>query len=283
MSTATSAIQASRGRRLTRWRRQALTVARLEIARNVLAWRNLWLLFLTFSPALMIAGHALVGTSHELEDETLILAGLIQLFYLRCVIFFGCLGIFLRIIRGDAIEHTQHYSLLAPLRREVLLVGKFLAGAVTTVTVFGAGAVLSSVLMYSHFDAGREFLRSGPGLGHVGAYLLVTVLACLGYGAVFLALGSALRNPIVPAMVVFLFEGINGVLPVWLKHLSVTFYLKPLCPVALPVEGVMGLFVVVAEPLPPWLSVSGLLAFVTLVVALACWRIRGLEINYSTD
>ena len=88
---------------------------------------------------------------------------------------------------------------------------------------------------------------------------------------------------LVPAMLVFLFQGIGGVLPVWLKHLSVTFYLKPLCPVELPIEGTSGLFTVVAEPTPPWLAVSGLLAFVAVVVALACWRIRHLEISYSTD
>ena len=193
------------------------------------------------------------------------------------------MGIFLRLVRGEAIEHTQHYSLLAPLRREVLLVGKFLAGSLTTITVFGTGVLLSFALMYAHSDAGRDFVWNGPGLAHLGAYLLVTVLACLGYGATFLALGSAFRNPIVPAMVVFLFEGINGVLPIWLKHLSVTFYVKPLCPVDLPIEGIAGLFTVVAEPTPPWLAVSGLLTFVLLVVALACWRIRHLEISYSTD
>ena len=284
MSTDAAAVMDPRGPRFTRWRRQALTVARLEIARNVIAWRSLWLLFLAFSPTLIIAGHVLFDdTGCTLEEETLILAGIIQLFTLRCGIFFGCLGIFLRLVRGEAIEHTQHYSLLAPLRREVLLVGKFLAGALTTVTVFGTGVLLSFALMYAHSDAGRDFVGNGPGLAHLRAYLLVTVLACLGYGAVFLALGSAFRNPIVPAMVFFLFEGINGVLPVWLKHLSVTFYVKPLCPVELPIEGISGLFTVVAEPTPPWLAVSGLLAFVLLVVALACWRIRKLEISYSTD
>ena len=129
----------------TRWRRQALTVARLEITRNVIAWRSLWLLFVGFSPVFMIAGHALFDdTGCKLEEETLVLAGIIQLFYLRCAIFFGCLGVFLRLIRGEAIEHTQHYSLLAPVRREVLLVGKFLAGAFTTVTVFGTGVLASS-------------------------------------------------------------------------------------------------------------------------------------------
>ena len=49
MSTDAAAVMDPRGPRFTRWRRQALTVARLEIARNVIAWRSLWLLFLAFS------------------------------------------------------------------------------------------------------------------------------------------------------------------------------------------------------------------------------------------
>jgi hypothetical protein len=77
---------------------------------------------------------------------------------------------------------------------------------------------------------------------------------------------------------VLLWEGINGVLPVWLKRLSVTFYLKPLFPVELPVAGITGLFTVVAEPVPAWLAVTGLLAFSSLVVVYACWRMRRLEV-----
>ena len=69
-------------------------------------------------------------------------------------------------------------------------------------------------------------------------------------------------------------RGSTGCCPVWLKHLSVTFYVKPLCPVELPIEGISGFFTVVAEPTLPWLAVSGLLAFVLLVVTVACWHIR---------
>ena len=78
-------------------------------------------------------------------------------------------------------------------------------------------------------------------------------------------------------------EGTNGALPVWLKRFSVTYYLKPLFRVELPIEGILGLFTVVAEPTPPWLAVSGLLLFATLVLAFACWRVRRLELLYSTD
>jgi len=63
----------------------------------------------------------------------------------------------------------------------------------------------------------------------------------------------------------------------------VTYYLKPLFPVELPIEGILGLFTVVAEPTPPWLAVSGLLLFAALVLAFACWRIRRLEVLYSSD
>jgi hypothetical protein len=120
-------------------------------------------------------------------------------------------------------------------------------------------------------------------MAHLGAYLLVSTLACVGYGAVFLAFSLLFKNPIVPAVVLLLWEGINGALPVWLKRLSVTFYLKPLFPVELPVEWISGLFTVVAEPTPPWMAVSGLVLFAGLVLVFACWRIRRIEVSYSAD
>ena len=137
--------------------------------------------------------------------------------------------------------------------------------------------------MYAHFPAGRAFVLDGPGASHLATYLMVTALACIGYGAVFVALSLLVKNPVVPSVMLLVWEGINGALPVWLKHLSVTFYLKPLFPVELPIEGILGLFTVVAEPTPPWLAVSGLLAFAALVLAFACWRIRRLEVLYSAD
>lgn len=264
-------------------RRQAWTVAKLDIGRTLFRWRSAWLFFVAFAPAAIVAGHALYDSHHSLEDETLILAGIVQAFYMRVGIFFGCLGVFTSLIRGEVVERTLHYPFLAPIRREVLLVGKFLAGTLITVGVFGAGVFTSFVLLYGHFDAGRDFVRNGPALAHLGAYLLVTALACLGYGAVFLALSLLFRNPVLPAVIFLVWEGINGALPVWLKHLSVTFYLKPLCPVELPIEWISGLFTVVAEPTPAWLAVSGLITFATLVVILACRRIRTFEISYTTE
>ena len=202
---------------------------------------------------------------------------------MRFGIFFGCLFLSMRLIRGETTERTLHYLFLAPIRREIVVVGKLLSGTLTAIIVFGAGVLASFALMYAHFPEGRGFVMHGPGLAHLAVYLLATVLACLGYGAVFLALSLVFKNPILPAIVLLLWEGVNGALPVLLKHISVIFYLKPLFPVELPVEGFSGLFTVVAEPTPPWLAASGLVVFAALVLAFACWRIRRVEISYSVD
>ena len=262
---------------------QTWEVMRMELGRSRSAWRNLWLPFLAFSPPLIIAGHALQETGCQLEEETLILAAIIQLFYVRFAIFFGCLGIFMRLVGGEVSERTLHYLFLAPVRREVLVLGKFLAGTLTTVVVFGTGIATSVALMYGHFPEGRAFLLDGPGAAHLRAYLLAGALACLGYGAVFLALSLILRNPIVPAIIFLVWEGVNGVLPLWLKRLSVTHHLKPLLPAELPPEGLLALFTVVAEPTPAWVAVTGLLVSTALVLVFACWRIRRLEVSYTSE
>jgi ABC-type transport system involved in multi-copper enzyme maturation permease subunit len=264
-------------------RRQLWQVVRAELGRAFSLWRALWLLGLAFAPVAIIGAHAAHDRHHDVEQETLILAGIVQGYYVRFGVFFGCLWIFLRLVRGEVAERTLHYLFLAPLRREVVIAGKFLAACLVTVAVFSAGVVSSFAFMYAHSAAGRQFVSDGPGLVHLQLYLLVTVLACIGYGALFLALSLVFKNPIVPAVIVLVWEGINGVLPLWLKRFSVTFYLKPLFPVELPVEGFLSLFTVVAEPVPAWMAVSGLLVFASLVLVFACWRIRRLEVSYSTD
>jgi hypothetical protein len=265
------------------WARQLAAVVSLELRRQ-LRWRNAWLLFLGFAPVVIISGHALHdGPRHEVQVEGLVLAGIFQFFYLRLGIFFGCLGIFTALVRGEMASRSLHYLLLAPVRREILLLGKYLAGVALALLVLGTGVATAFLFMFGHFPAGRVFLLHGPGLMHFASYLLVTLLACLGYGAVFLAASLVLKNPVGPAAVFFLWEGVNGALPLWLKRLSVIFYLKPLLPVELPASGILGLFTVVAEPIPAVVAVFGLLGFVVLVLAAAARGMRRLEVNYTTD
>jgi ABC-type transport system involved in multi-copper enzyme maturation permease subunit len=264
-------------------RRQTLAVMRMELVRGLSLRRNLWMVLLAFAPAFIILMHALHDRTHSLEEERIALAVCVQLFYVRCGIFFGCLGLAMRLIRGEVAEKTVHYPLLAPVRRELLVVGKFLAATVSAVVLFGGGVLTCFALMYGHFEAGRAFASGGEGLAQLGGYLLVTVLASLGYLSVLLLLSLVFKNPIVPAAILVVWEGINGFLPAWLKHLSVIFYLKPLFPVQLPGRGFELFFGVMTELLSPPVAVTGLLLFSALALAVSCWRVRQLEVSYSSD
>jgi hypothetical protein len=270
------------------WQRQLLVILRLEIGRNFLTMRGLWVFFLAFSPALM-AGLRLVLAHDRFkmvpsEDDTFVMAGIFQFFYLRFAFFFGCLGIFVRLFRGEMVDKTLHYYFLAPIRREVLVVGKFLAGTIGSALVFALGVATCFALVYLHQGSHAVvFMLHEGGLWHLGAYLGITVLGCLGYGAVFLALGLVFKNPVLPAIFYLGWETISGLLPAALQHLSVAFYLKPLFPVDFPITGISGLFTVVVEPTPTWLAVLGLLAFTVVIVTLTAIGIRRTEVEYGGD
>jgi ABC-type transport system involved in multi-copper enzyme maturation permease subunit len=221
----------------------------------------------------------------DLENHTMIFAGFVfQLYFVRLGIFFACMGLFTWLFRGEMVQKTLHYQFLSPVRREVLVVGKFLAGSIISIALFEIAVVTSFYLTYSSFGSiGRTYVFNGPGLGQLGAYMLVTALACLGYGAVFLALSLLFKNPIVPGVMLMGWETISPIFPSWAQKLSVTFYLKHLCPVALPVSGPMALFTVVAEPVAPYLAVLGLVCLTVAVLVLACFLIHRLEITYTVD
>jgi ABC-type transport system involved in multi-copper enzyme maturation permease subunit len=266
------------------WWIQARRMTRIEIRRNLFTRRAWWIYFLAFIPAVIILGHLLWDSREGISDDTMVLAGVVQLYYVRLGIFFGCLGIFSRLIRGEMIERSLHYYLLSPVRREVILLSKFFAGAVSAVVLFGAAVIADFVLMYAAYGAaGRDFMLHEPGLGQLEAYLLIVVLACLGYGAIFLLLSLMFRNPMPGAMLLLGWEAINPVLPSLLQKFSVASYLRHLMPVSVPAEGIFALLTVETEPVSAWVAVFGLLALIVVVLTYTCYRMRRLEIRYTTD
>lgn len=223
-----------------------------------------------------------------LEEDSQIFSGVFQYFYLRLAIFFGCLGIFMNLFRGEMLDKTLHFWFLAPVRREVLLVGKYGAGLVAAAAIFGGGTILAFFAMLSGLDAADvQAYWQGPGAGHLFWYTAAAVLGCVGYGSVFLAAGLLLRNPIAPASIILLWESINGFLPVVLQKLSILYYLQSLCPLPPPTDkgmpAVLRLLLAPAEPAPAALAVLGLLGVTALVLWVASRAVRRLEVNYSTE
>jgi ABC-type transport system involved in multi-copper enzyme maturation permease subunit len=273
------------------WRLFASQIAilvRTEVRRNLFTRRRIWVYLLAFIPVLIFITHNIFSVYHtdssSVEDDTVVLAGFVQVYYLRFGIFFACMGIFTWLFRGEMVSRTLHYQFLVPVRREVLVVGKFLAGSVISVALFEVAALACFYLTYSRFGAaGRSYVFDGPGLAQLGSYLLVMALACVGYGAVFLALSLLFKNPIVPGAMLLGWEAVAPIFPSWAQHLSVTFYLKHLCPVKLPIEGPMAIFTVVAEPVSPFIAIFGLLCLTIAILVLSCFLIRRLEVTYTAE
>jgi ABC-2 family transporter protein len=268
------------------WWTQGWRLTLIELRRNLFSWRASWIYFLAFAPTVIISLHLLIGehTQSSMAEDTAILAGIVQFYYVRLGVFFGCLGIFSRLIRGEMVERSLHFYLLSPVRREILLLSKFAAGAITALSLFVTAIVADFGLMYAGYgNAGRDYIFNGPGLSQLGAYVLITALGCLGYGAVFLLLSMVFRNPTPAAMIVLGWEAINPVLPSLLQKLSVASYLRHLMPISVPGEGIFALLSIETEPVSGWAASLWLLLLITLVLTYACYRIRRLEIRYTTD
>jgi len=216
------------------------------------------------------------------QDDSLIYATFFQFFYLRLLIFFGCVGIFVNLFRGEMANKSLHFYLLAPMRREVLVAGKFLAGLIAATVIFCTSTALQLWMFAIPFGSAATFEKL-----HAASYIGVTALACLGYGAVFLAAGLLAVNPMLPVAGVLLWEGANLFLPAALKKISIIFYLQSLCPVLAPPEKdmnpLLALLISSAEPTRAPLAIAGLLAVTALILVWAGFRARKLEISYSSD
>ncbi len=269
------------------WRRQVVAILRLEIRKNFWGRRALLLYVLAAFPVSIFFAltqfdsQAQVDISQNWGEMKIIFANIYEGLILRTVVFFGCAWIFMNLFRGEIVDKSLHYYFLSPLRREVLVVGKYLSGLVASSVLFGLSTVGSLLLIYlaRGYPANMDDLVSGPGGREVLAYLGITLLGCLGYGAVFLVIGLFFRNPIIPALLAYGWEAINFLLPPVLKKLSIIHYLHSLMPV--PVSE--GPFALLADPTPVWLAAPGLLLTAAVVMVLAGLRIRKMEIRYGGD
>lgn len=265
------------------WRTQGLAILRLELRKSFLGKRVFLLLVLALMPVFILTVRAMVPQAVEdpsnIAEPTKVFSAVYQAFTLRVIVFLGCVWIFGNLVRREVLDRSLHYYFLSPVRREVLVVAKYVTGVLVAVVLFGATTLLSYLVTYvPHTGVGRFFFR-GPGFAHLGSYLLVTSLACMAYGAVFLALGFFFKSPAIPALAVFGWERILFLLPPLLKKVSVAHYLQSLCPV--PFDH--GPLAILADAPSPWVSIPGLFVLAAAMLAISARRIRTMEISYEED
>ena len=267
---------------LSLWLRQIRAIVAFDLKKNFFGKRSLLVYLLAAMPIGLLV---LVEAINPLGQDTAQLPNIFSIFYnsliLRTVVFFGCAWIFMNLFRGEIVDRSLHYYFLSSVRREVLVAGKYLSGLLTSVVLFTTVTVVCMLLVFfsHHYSSSARFFFDGPGISQLVWYVAITILACIGYGAFFVVVGLFVRNPIIPALLLYGWEWINFLLPPLLKKISVIHYLNSLVPV--PVSE--GPFAVVAEPTPAWISIPGLLIVTALVLMAAGTRIRRMEVRYGSE
>ncbi len=274
-----------------RWA-QLRVLTRQELRLRATGLWSLPPLLLAFGPAFLllfiIAIKHLVGPGDSGEEIVGSLADWRQAFaevfhslMLRVCVFFGCAAVFLNSFRSAVAGRYLHYSYLSPVRRELVVAAKYLSGLIFT----GATFMLGSLAMWAaaHLDGPLSetlpALLGAQGLRLGLTYAGIGFLGCLGYGAVFLALGLRFRNPIFPTLFLMVWESINLFLPAGLQKLSIIHYLQSLGPIPAKTQ----LISVVAAPTSAPQAVFGLLFVTAALLWLSMRWARGMELDYGSD
>jgi ABC-type transport system involved in multi-copper enzyme maturation permease subunit len=288
MSAATEVVPERASRLPSRWDlwlRQVAAIFWMEIEKNFLNRRSILIYLLAFLPLFPLSILAVVRPPanewRDFNQMSVIYSALYNGLILRTVVFFGSAWIFMNLFRGELVDRSLHYYFLSAVRREVLVVGKYFSGIVTSMVLFTGTTIISMLLLYfPHFySQSARYFTEGRGLSQLFTYAGITMLACVGYGAFFLVVGLFIRNPIIPALLLYGWEWLNFLLPPLLKKISVIHYLNSLVPV--PVSE--GPFAVIADPTPAYIAIPSMLGVTLIVLILAAYRIRHMEIRYGSD
>jgi ABC-type transport system involved in multi-copper enzyme maturation permease subunit len=269
------------------WRRQVLAIFKIEFGKALFSKRSLGSYALALMPILIFIIAALESINEgepnfkSIENGREIFGFIFSSLGLNGVIFFGCAAIFTNLFRGEILDRSIHYYLLTPVRREVLVISKYLAGLSGAVILFSLSTIICFLLLYLPYGMEQLIsdLTSGIALQQLGQYLGITLLACLGYGSIFMATGLLMRNPFIPIVLIAGWESIHFILPPALKLFSIMYYLKGLLPIPLD----EGPFAVIVSPPPVWVSVVGMFGLSALAIILSVHLLKRLEVKYIDE
>ena len=185
---------------------------------------------------------------------------------------------------GEQVEEgTIVYLWTRPVRRRAIYMGRLVAAQTVATLLLSASLILCFLVMLSN------------GLGVISwdflvlyfRTFLIIALGAFSYAALFAAMGTFLKKPVVPAILfTFVWESLVSEVPARVQELSLRFHLQNLVarPEA-PVEdlpGVLGALLATAlqrDPVPKLQSVAVLLVVMVAAMGVGIWRLRLKEIE----
>lgn len=269
------------------WSNQLRAIFKIEIVKALFSKRAISCYALACMPILIFFIAAIESieegepTLNAIENARELYGFTFSSLILGGVIFFGCAAIFTNLFRGEILDRSMHYYLLTPVRREVIVLAKYLAGLSASCLLFCLSIILSFLLLYLPYGLEQLIsdLSNGIVLQHLGRYLGITLLACMGYGSIFMATGLLMRNPFLPILIIAAWEAIHFILPPALKLFSIMFYLKGLLPIPIH-EGPLA---VIVSPPPLWVSIIGMIGLSLLAISISILLLRRLEVRYTDE
>src|SRR5213594_180485 len=137
---------------LSLWLKQIAAIMRLEVKKNFFGKRAFLVYLLALLPIGLLGMIAILPpAAREWLDFTAypkLFSGIYSALILRTVIFFGCAWIFMNLFRGEIVDRSLHYYFLSAVRRDVLVIGKYLSGLIASVVLFTVSTAGSLMLLY---------------------------------------------------------------------------------------------------------------------------------------
>ncbi len=257
---------------------QTWAAARLTLRNLILSKRTLFMVLLACVPvaiAVVVRYWLPMGAGRPPAQQffTGLFIGLYVYFVIPVTaIFYGA-----SLIADERSDRTITFLLVRPIPREAIVVGKFLAYAVSaTAMLLGSLGLTYTILSGMDGDA-AAFRNAVPFLGHAR----VVVLGVAAYGAVFTFFGAIFKHPVIAAFLYcFMWESILPYLPIFLKKATLMHYIHSLTP-HWKAEEVLLAFA--AEPTPPSHAMWTLLGICAGFLVLTAIALRTKEYRFEKE
>jgi ABC-type transport system involved in multi-copper enzyme maturation permease subunit len=197
---------------------------------------------------------------------------LIWLLFIRFIV--PVLGVFYgtALIADEVDDKTITYLFTRPIRRAVVLLGKYVAYLVCTWCVVLPSVVVVYFLIVPLPAVAGSFAAFAKDLG-------IIAVGFAAYGALFAMVGAILKRPLVVGLVyAFAWEQAALLMPGYLRRFTLAYYLQALVPHAMPSDGVVSLLQAVFTETPaPAVSLAVLAATSITALAVACRTVERKE------
>ena len=230
----------------------------MSIGEMLWSRRTIFMALIVGSPVLVAlvarivqsAGIAPLRVNGVQVDAVSMFGAMIWILFLSFIV--PVLGVFYgtSLIADEVDDKTITYLFTRPVRRGAVVVGKYMAYLLCTTLVVLPSVMIVYFLMVPFGQIPASFISLVIDLGVLG-------LGLAAYGALFAFVGAALRRPLIIGLVfVFGWELATLLLPGYLKHFTLAYYLQPLIPHAMPTGDTVSLLQGALFREPPSVAMS---------------------------